>query len=124
MDLKSAFFRFRVQLNFRTPPPPPVILFSGSPDPGGRGSFPILVSFRMFIQHFNFATFKPLFKSVTQLNLTICFSSSSIWQVEKTPGSWKTLNLELSSWLEDAWNNEDDERVTVDDKAAVGELAS
>ncbi|EDO42078.1 predicted protein, partial [Nematostella vectensis] len=29
-------------------------------------------------------------------------SSTSIWQVQKSPGRWKTLNLELSSWLEDA----------------------
>ncbi|KAL9969256.1 hypothetical protein ACROYT_G021452 [Oculina patagonica] len=32
-------------------------------------------------------------------------SSSSVWQVERSPGRWKTLNLEWSTWLEDAWRN-------------------
>lgn len=32
-------------------------------------------------------------------------SSSSIWQLERSTGSWKNLNLVLSSWLEDAWRN-------------------
>ena len=32
-------------------------------------------------------------------------SSSSIWQLERSSGSWKNLNLVLSSWLEDAWRN-------------------
>lgn len=35
------------------------------------------------------------------------FSSTSIWQVEKSPGKWKSLNLELQTWLEDAWRNKD-----------------
>ncbi|XP_048577905.1 intermembrane lipid transfer protein VPS13A-like isoform X2 [Nematostella vectensis] len=45
-------------------------------------------------------------------------SSTSIWQVQKSPGRWKTLNLELSSWLEDAWKN-GEEQISMDETALV-----
>ena len=38
-----------------------------------------------------------------------------MWQVERSPGRWKTLNLEWSTWLEDAWSNNAGE-VTLEDK--------
>lgn len=38
-----------------------------------------------------------------------------MWQVERSPGRWKTLNLEWSTWLEDAWRNNAGE-VALEDK--------
>ena len=35
-------------------------------------------------------------------------SSTSVWQLERSPGKWKSLNLELQTWLEDAWRNNDE----------------
>jgi hypothetical protein len=32
-------------------------------------------------------------------------SSTSIWEVEKSPGKWKVLNVETSSLLEETWRN-------------------
>lgn len=43
------------------------------------------------------------------------YRSASVWQVERSPGRWKTLNLEWSTWLEDAWSNDAGE-VTLEDK--------
>ena len=43
------------------------------------------------------------------------YRSASVWQVERSPGRWKTLNLEWSTWLEDAWSNNAGE-VTLEDK--------
>ena len=45
--------------------------------------------------------------------------SSSMWQVERSPGRWKTLNLEWSTWLEDAWSNNAGE-VILEDKEVRG----
>ncbi|XP_068698299.1 intermembrane lipid transfer protein VPS13C-like isoform X1 [Montipora foliosa] len=36
------------------------------------------------------------------------FSSTSVWQLERSRGKWKSLNLELQTWLEDAWRNNDE----------------
>ena len=56
--------------------------------------------------------------------LLICelfHSSSSVWQVERSPGRWKTLNLEWSTWLEDAWRNNAGE-VVLEDKEVSQEF--
>ena len=53
--------------------------------------------------------------SVVFLNCKLLHSSSSVWQVERSPGKWKTLNLEWSTWLEDAWRNNAEE-VVLEDK--------
>lgn len=44
--------------------------------------------------------------------------SSSVWQVERSPGRWKTLNLEWSTWLEDSWRNNAGE-LTLEDTLEV-----
>ena len=53
---------------------------------------------------------------------TISHSSSSLWQIQKSSGSWQTLNLDLSSWLEDSWQHPENERekISMDDTAEVG----
>ena len=50
-------------------------------------------------------------------------SSSSIWQLERSTGSWKNLNLVLSSWLEDAWRNNASE-VELEDRKVLCQVYS